>query len=167
MTTQPSQSVLINGFGLLFVILNSFGLGLRLPIGKLLADAYAHWKIAVWALVINFVIIPLLFIGYLLTIASSIPGEIKVGFCVAALCAGMPFAPLLARLAKADVSISTTLLGIVTRLVCRCWVGLGRFPVWTWMTCSRAASHWYCPTSPNGSGGCCWVGLRGSWAMVG
>ena len=70
----------------------------------MLAEASAHWKIAVWALVINFVIIPLLFIGYLLTIASSIPGEIKVGFCVAALCAGMPFAPLLARLAKADVS---------------------------------------------------------------
>jgi bile acid:Na+ symporter, BASS family len=65
-------------------------------------------------LVINFVIIPLLFIGYLLTIASSIPGEIKVGFCVAALCAGMPFAPLLARLAKADVSISTTLLVVLT-----------------------------------------------------
>ena len=95
MTTQSTQSVLINGFGVLFVILNSFGLGLRLSVGKLLAQAYAHWKIAVWALVINFVIIPLLFIGYLLTIASSIPGEIKVGFCVAALCAGMPFAPLL------------------------------------------------------------------------
>ena len=114
MTTQPSQSVLINGFGVLFVILNSFGLGLRLPVGKLLAQAFAHWKIAVWALVINFVIIPLLFIGYLLTIASSIPGEIKVGFCVAALSAGMPFAPLLARLAKADVSISTTLLVVLT-----------------------------------------------------
>ena len=84
MTTQSSQSVLINGFGVLFVILNAFGLGLRLPVGKLLAQAFAHWKIAVWALVINFVIIPLLFIGYLLTIASSIPGEIKVGFCVAA-----------------------------------------------------------------------------------
>jgi bile acid:Na+ symporter, BASS family len=110
MTTQSSQSVLINGFGVLFVILNAFGLGLRLSVGKLLAQAFAHWKIAVWALVINFVIIPLLFIGYLLTIASSIPGEIKVGFCVAALSAGMPFAPLLARLAKADVSISTTLL---------------------------------------------------------
>lgn len=99
MTTE-SQSVLINGFGVLFVIFNSFGLGLRLPVGKMLAEASAHWKITVWALVINFVIIPLLFIGYLLTIASSIPGEIKVGFCVAALCAGMPFAPLLARLAK-------------------------------------------------------------------
>ena len=67
-----------------------------------------------WALVINFVVIPLLFIGYLLTVASAIPGEIKVGFCVAALSAGMPFAPLLARLAKADISISTTLLVILT-----------------------------------------------------
>ena len=109
-----SQSVLINGFGVLFVILNSFGLGLRLTVGKLLGEAFAHWKIAVWALVINFVVIPLLFISYLLTIASSIPDEIKVGFCVAALCAGMPFAPLLARLAKADVSIATTLLVLLT-----------------------------------------------------
>ena len=75
--TQSSQSVLINGFGVLFVILNSFGLGLRLAVGKLLGEAFAHWKIAVWALVINFVIIPLLFIGYLLTIADSIPDEVK------------------------------------------------------------------------------------------
>ena len=114
MTTQSSQSVLINGFGVLFVILNSFGLGLRLLVGKLLGEAFAHWKIAVWALVINFVVIPLLFVGYLVTIASSIPDEIKVGFCVAALCAGMPFAPLLARLAKADVNIATTLLVVLT-----------------------------------------------------
>lgn len=114
MTTQSSPSVLINGFGVLFVIVNSFGLGLRLSVGKLLAQAFAHWKIAVWALVINFVIIPGLFVGYLLTIAASIPGEIKVGFCVAALSAGMPFAPLLARLAKANVSVSTTLLVVLT-----------------------------------------------------
>ena len=40
MTTQSGQSVLINGFGVLFVILNSFGLGLRLSIGKLLAQAF-------------------------------------------------------------------------------------------------------------------------------
>lgn len=114
MATQSSASVLINGFGVLFVILNSFGIGLRISVGKLLAQAFAQWKIAVWALVINFVVIPLLFIGYLLTIASSIPGEIKVGFCVAALSAGMPFAPLLTRLARADVSVSTTLLVVLT-----------------------------------------------------
>ena len=96
MTSQSGTIVLINGFGVLFVILNSFGLGLRLPVGKLLAQVVAHWKIAVWALVINFVIIPLLFVGYLLTIASSIPGEIKVGFCVAALsgvCLSRPSLP--------------------------------------------------------------------------
>ena len=115
MTAQSSQSVvLINGFGVLFVILNAFGLGLRITVGKQLAQAYAHWKIAVWALVINFVIIPALFVGYLLTIASSIPDEIKVGFCVAALCAGMPFAPVLAQLAKADAGIATTLLVVLT-----------------------------------------------------
>ena len=111
---QSNLTDLINGFGVLFVILNAFGLGLRITIGKQLAQAIAHWKIAVWALVINFVIIPLLFIGYVLTIASSIPGEIKVGFCVAALCAGMPFAPVLARLAKADVGVATTLLVVLT-----------------------------------------------------
>ncbi len=112
--TQSSQVVLINGFGVLFVILNSFGLGLRLPIGELLGQALAHRRIAGWLLVINFVVIPVVFIGYLLTIASSIPDEIKVGFCVAALCAGMPFAPILAKLGKADVSIATTLLVILT-----------------------------------------------------
>ena len=114
MATQSSEAILINGFGVLFVIFNSFGLGLRLPVGKLLADARRHWKIAVWVLVINFVIIPLIFVGYLLTVASSIPGEVKVGFCVAALCAGMPFAPILAGLAKADAGIATTLLVVLT-----------------------------------------------------
>ena len=111
---QSGEIALINGFGVLFVIINTFGLGLRLTVGKQLAQAFVHWKVAVWALAINFVIIPLLFVGYLLTIASSIPGEIKVGFCVAALSAGMPFAPLLARLAKADVRIATTLLLVLT-----------------------------------------------------
>lgn len=114
MTTLPTVVVLVNGFGLLFVILNSFGLGLRLPVGKLLATFFTHWQIAVWALLINFLLIPLLFIGYLLTVASSIPGEIKVGFCVAALSAGMPFAPLVAKVARANANIAATLLVALT-----------------------------------------------------
>lgn len=114
MSSQTSSNLLINVFGVSFVILNAFGLGLRLPVGKQLALALSHWKLAVSALITNLVVIPLLFIGYVLTVASSIPPEIKVGFCIAALCAGMPFAPLLARLAKADVGISTTLLVVLT-----------------------------------------------------
>ncbi len=112
--TPLDAADLINGFGVLFVILNSFGLGLRLSVGKVVAEAAAHWKIAAWVLVINFVVIPVVFVGYLVTVASSIPGEIKVGFCIAALCAGMPFAPVLAKLAKADASIATTLLVVLT-----------------------------------------------------
>ncbi len=116
MTTQPTAVVLVNGFGLLFVMLNSFGLGLRLPVGKILATFFAHWQIAVWAVVINFILIPLLFIGYLLTVASSIPGQIKVGFCVAALSAGMPFAPLVAKVARANANIAAMLLVALTVL---------------------------------------------------
>jgi BASS family bile acid:Na+ symporter len=52
-----TQSVLINWFGVLFVIVNTFGLGLRLAVGRLLAQAFAHWKLAIAALVTNFVII--------------------------------------------------------------------------------------------------------------
>ena len=111
---MSNQAVLINGFGVLFVILNAFGLGLRLEVGTMLGQAVAHRKIAVWVLVINFIVIPLVFVGYLMTIASSIPGEIKVGFCIAALSAGMPFAPILAGLAKANAGVATTLLVVLT-----------------------------------------------------
>lgn len=114
MTTQPTVVVLVNGFGVLFVILNMFGLGLRLPVGKILAQFFTHWQIAVWAVVVNFLLIPLLWLGYLLTVASSIPAEIKVGFFVAALSAGMPFAPLVARVARANISVATTLLVAMT-----------------------------------------------------
>ena len=78
-----------DGFGVLFVILDSFGFEYQAPIGKLLGQVAAHWKIAVWALAINFVVIPLVFIGYLLTIASSISRKMR-RLSVAALCAGMP-----------------------------------------------------------------------------
>lgn len=37
MTTQSSQVILINGFGVLFVVLNTFGLGLRLPVTPMVA----------------------------------------------------------------------------------------------------------------------------------
>ena len=114
MTTQPLALILVNGFGLLFVILNTFALGLRLPVGKILAAFFAHWQIAVWALVVNFILIPVLFIGYLLTVASSIPGQIKVGFCVAALSGGMPFATLIAKVARANTSVAATLLVTLT-----------------------------------------------------
>ena len=47
MTTQSGPSVLINGFRVFFVISNSFGLGLRLSVGKLLAQAIEPFPVAV------------------------------------------------------------------------------------------------------------------------
>ena len=89
MTTQSIQAVLINGFGVLFVLLftrsDRWPPGASLTIGKLLARPLRIGRLLMWALVIDFVVI-LLFIGYLLTLASSIPGEIKVGLSVTALC---------------------------------------------------------------------------------
>jgi bile acid:Na+ symporter, BASS family len=73
MSTLPPALVVCNSLGLLFVILNSLALGLRIQVGQLLAQFFAQWRIAVWVLVINFVVMPLLLIGYVLTVASSIP----------------------------------------------------------------------------------------------
>ena len=43
--TQSTQTVLIGWSGVLFVIFNTFAFGLRLPVGKLLADASARGRL--------------------------------------------------------------------------------------------------------------------------
>ncbi len=43
----------------------------------------------------------------------SIPPDIKIGYCIVALVAGMPFAPLLTRLAKGNVAMSTMLMVVL------------------------------------------------------
>lgn len=107
---MPSSDLLtvINSFGLLFAILNSFTLGLRLPIARILEHFFRHWQLAVRVLLINFVVLPALIIGF----AAVVPvdADIKIGFCIVALAAGAPFAPAITRLAKGDVAMSTALL---------------------------------------------------------
>jgi bile acid:Na+ symporter, BASS family len=113
MTGDPiSTQTLITAFGLLFVIANSLGLGLRLPVGQLLANFFHNWQLAVRVLVINFIILPALIIGF--TALVPIPNDIKIGYCIIALAAGAPFAPMLTRLAKGDAATSTTLFLVLT-----------------------------------------------------
>jgi bile acid:Na+ symporter, BASS family len=107
-TTQT----MIKAFGLLFVIGNSLGLGLRLQVGHMLAEHLRHWQLAVRVLLINFVILPGLIIGYAAIV--DIPADIKIGYCIVALAAGAPFAPMLTGLAKGDVQLSTTLFVVLT-----------------------------------------------------
>lgn len=106
---MPSNELLIviNSFGLLFAILNSFTLGLRSRVGHILQHFFQNWQLAVRVLVINFVILPALIIGF--AAIAPINTDIKIGFCIVALAAGAPFAPAITRLAKADVAMSAAL----------------------------------------------------------
>jgi bile acid:Na+ symporter, BASS family len=110
---MPSNETLtiINSFGLLFVITNTFGLGLRLQIGHILAHFFQHWQLAVRVLVINFVVLPALIIGF--AAIAPINTDIKIGYCIVALAAGAPFAPAITRLAKGDVAMSTALFVVM------------------------------------------------------
>ena len=114
MTTTPQITpllVVIITFGLLFIITNTLSLGLSLHVGELLAHFFQSWKLAVWVLLINFIILPALIIGFAALV--SIPGDVKIGFCVVALAAGAPFAPAIARLARANVAMSVSLMVVL------------------------------------------------------
>ena len=101
---MSTTQIMITAFGLLFVIGNSLGLGMNLPIGQMLAEFFRHWQFAARVLLINFVILPGLIIGFAALV--HIPADIKIGYCIVALAAGAPFAPMLTRLAKGDVAAS-------------------------------------------------------------
>jgi BASS family bile acid:Na+ symporter len=109
---MSTTQIMITAFGLLFVIGNSLGIGLRLQVGQMLAEHFRHWQLATRVLLINFVILPGLIIGFAAIV--HIPADIKIGYCIVALAAGAPFAPMLTRLAKGDVALSTTLFVVLT-----------------------------------------------------
>ena len=109
---MTTTQIMITAFGLLFVMGNSLGLGLRLQVGHMLVEHFRHWQLAARVLLINFVILPALIIGYAAIV--HIPADIKIGYCIVALAAGAPFAPMLTGLAKGDVPLSTTLFVVLT-----------------------------------------------------
>ena len=77
----------------------------------MLTDFFQNWKLAAWVLLINFVVLPALIIGFAALV--PIPSDIKIGYCIVALAAGAPFAPMLTRLAKGNVEMSTTLFVVL------------------------------------------------------
>ena len=109
---MTSTQTMITAFGLLFVIGNSLGLGLRLQVGHLLETFFRNWRHAGLVLMINFVVLPALIIAFAAVV--DIPADIKIGYCIVALAAGAPFAPLLTQLAKGDVAMSTSLFVVLT-----------------------------------------------------
>jgi BASS family bile acid:Na+ symporter len=110
MTTLTPIFVVVITFGLLFVTLNTLVLGMSLQVGQLFAHFFRNWQLALWVLVINFIVIPVLVIGFVTLVAASIPAPVKIGFCVVALAAGAPFAPIFTRIATGDVATSVNFM---------------------------------------------------------
>ena len=113
MTTLDPLFAVTMATGVAFVTLNSFEFGLRTQVGQLAAQFFRNWQLAFWVLVVNYIVIPAVVIGFIVLVGSSLPTEVKVGFCVAALGAASPFAPLLTRLAKGDVPMSVMLTSVL------------------------------------------------------
>ncbi|MGH1550743.1 hypothetical protein ACRAWB_16770 [Leifsonia poae] len=105
--SNSTLNTLIIAFGMLFVVTNSLALGMRVHVGQVLVHFAKNWRFAVVVLLINFVVLPILVVGFAALV--DIPPDIKIGYCIVAFAAGAPFAPLLTGLAKGDVATSTTL----------------------------------------------------------
>lgn len=105
--SDTTLNTMITAFGMLFVVTNSLALGMRVHIGEVLAHFAKNWRHALLVLLLNFVVLPVVVVGFAALI--DVPSEIKVGYCIVAFAAGAPFAPLLTRLSRGDVAASTTL----------------------------------------------------------
>ena len=106
--------VLINLFVLAFVLTSMFGTGLSLTIGQIL-DPLKDWKLVLLALVANFVLVPAL--AYVIALALNLDEGLRAGLIILAACAGAPFLPKLATIAKGNLAFSVglmTLLMVVT-----------------------------------------------------
>ncbi len=99
--------VLINLFVLVFVLTSMFGTGLSLTIGQIL-DPLKDWKLVLLALVANFVIVPAL--AYVIALLLDLSDGLRAGLIILAACAGAPFLPKLAAIAKGNLAFSVGLM---------------------------------------------------------
>jgi BASS family bile acid:Na+ symporter len=96
--------------GLLAVML---AMGLRAPLEDVLR-AVRRTQLLTWALVANFILVPLITVGILRWFEAA--PMIAVGFLILAVCPGAPVGPPFAAIAKADVPASLGLMVILAVL---------------------------------------------------
>ena len=114
MATLDPILVLTLATGVLYVALNSLVFGLTIQVGQFIAKFFRTWQLALWVLVVNYLVLTVLIVGFVVLVANGVPPSVKVGFCLIALAAGSPFSPLVTRLAKGDVPTSLNLLVTLT-----------------------------------------------------
>jgi BASS family bile acid:Na+ symporter len=86
----------------LIVMMIAIGLGVSL---SELAAAARNWRLVVKVMLANYVCVPLITVGLLISFHPPDP-TVPVGFLILAVCPGAPFAPSCTRLAKGNVAAS-------------------------------------------------------------
>ena len=99
--------LLINLFVLVFVLTSMFGTGLSLTIPQI-AEPLKDWKLVLLALVANFVLVPAL--AYAIALILNLSEGLRAGLIILAACAGAPFLPKLAGVAKGNLAFSVGLM---------------------------------------------------------
>jgi BASS family bile acid:Na+ symporter len=92
---------------LVFVIGSMASMGLSLKISQIIAPL-KNLKLVVWALVANFVLVPLVALG--ITAIIPLDDSVRIGLILLATAAGAPFLPKLAEVAKGSTAFSVGLM---------------------------------------------------------
>jgi BASS family bile acid:Na+ symporter len=107
MEMQDVILMLINLFVLVFVLTSMFGTGLSLTVPQIL-DPLKNRKLVLLALIANFVVVPAL--AYLLASILGLSEGLRAGLIILAACAGAPFLPKLASVARGNLAFSVGLM---------------------------------------------------------
>lgn len=92
---------------LVFVVGSMFALGLNLTVSEIL-DPLKNKKLVALALLVNFVLVPLL--AYAVLFILPVGEGVRIGLILLATAAGAPFLPKLAEVAKGDIAFSVGLM---------------------------------------------------------
>jgi predicted Na+-dependent transporter len=104
---QETMLMLINLFVLVFVLTSMFGTGLSLTMTEIL-DPLKNAKLVILALVANFILVPAL--AYTIALVLNLSEGQSAGLLILAACAGAPFLPKLASIAKGNLAFSVGLM---------------------------------------------------------
>lgn len=99
--------LLINLFVLVFVLTSMFGTGLSLTVPQIV-EPLKDWKLVLLALVANFILVPAL--AYVIALVLNLSEGLSAGLLILAACAGAPFLPKLAGVAKGNLAFSVGLM---------------------------------------------------------
>ena len=100
-------SVLANGAVLLFVVATMLAVGLSLTVSQILAPL-RRARLVVFALVANFVVVPVL--AFALTRLIPLSDPLRIGLILLGVSAGAPFLPKLAQFAHGNIAWSVGLM---------------------------------------------------------